>query len=131
MHDLLNQLAIPHVYRDGPQRKHDWHSGWVEEAVGLLLNPQANTPSIHRRRQETGFCRWTRSSGRSVRRCRQQGTEAAAANAVVIEPTAAPFGPREPHQPVMFRADDPFLLPIGNNRTGGVLLMGRVLQPQA
>jgi len=36
-HRLLLDLKIPHEYRDGPQRKHDWHSGWVEEAVELLL----------------------------------------------------------------------------------------------
>ena len=36
-HQLLLDLKIPHEYRDGPQRKHDWHSGWVEEAVELLL----------------------------------------------------------------------------------------------
>jgi S-formylglutathione hydrolase FrmB len=36
-HELLTKLEIPHVYRDGPQRKHDWHSGWVAEAVELLL----------------------------------------------------------------------------------------------
>lgn len=38
MRDLLVQLKVPHQYRDGPERKHDWHSGWVEEAVELLLN---------------------------------------------------------------------------------------------
>ena len=37
VHALLDELKIPHQYRDGPQRKHDWHSGWVEEAVGLLI----------------------------------------------------------------------------------------------
>jgi len=36
-HDLLWQLKIPHGYRNGPKRKHDWHSGWVSEAVELLL----------------------------------------------------------------------------------------------
>jgi S-formylglutathione hydrolase FrmB len=36
-HSQLDDLAIPHVYRDGPLRKHDWHSGWVSEAVELLL----------------------------------------------------------------------------------------------
>ena len=36
-HQLLLDLKIPHDYRDGPQLKHDWHSGWVEEAVELLL----------------------------------------------------------------------------------------------
>jgi enterochelin esterase-like enzyme len=40
-HALLETLTIPHAYLDGPQRKHDWHSGWVSEAVDLLLiSPQ-------------------------------------------------------------------------------------------
>jgi S-formylglutathione hydrolase FrmB len=37
-HDLLTRLGIPHDYRDGPARKHDWHSGWVNEAVELLFS---------------------------------------------------------------------------------------------
>ena len=37
MHKLLNEKKIPHVYIDGPVRKHDWHSGWVEEGVKQLL----------------------------------------------------------------------------------------------
>ena len=36
-HDLLDTLKVPHAYRDGPERKHDWHSGWVPEAARLLL----------------------------------------------------------------------------------------------
>ena len=36
-HALMERLEIPHVYRDGPERVHDWHSGWVSEAVALLL----------------------------------------------------------------------------------------------
>ena len=34
---LLNELQIPHVYTDGPQREHTWQSGWLEEAVRALL----------------------------------------------------------------------------------------------
>jgi S-formylglutathione hydrolase FrmB len=36
-HALMTALKIAHEYRDGPARKHDWHSGWVFEALGLLL----------------------------------------------------------------------------------------------
>jgi S-formylglutathione hydrolase FrmB len=36
-HDLMDKLKIAHEYRDGPSRKHDWHSGWVKEAAELLL----------------------------------------------------------------------------------------------
>ena len=41
-HSLLDELKIPHAYRDGPQRKHEWHSGWVPEAVELLLGSAEN-----------------------------------------------------------------------------------------
>jgi S-formylglutathione hydrolase FrmB len=37
VHALMDELKIPHEYRDGPARKHDWHSGWVAEATELLL----------------------------------------------------------------------------------------------
>jgi S-formylglutathione hydrolase FrmB len=38
MHALLDELRIPHDYRAGPNRAHDWHSGWVCETVELLLD---------------------------------------------------------------------------------------------
>lgn len=37
-HALMRKLQIEHVYRDGPARKHDWHSGWVSEGVEALLS---------------------------------------------------------------------------------------------
>ncbi len=36
-HELMDKLKVAHEYRDGPSRKHDWHSGWVKEAAELLL----------------------------------------------------------------------------------------------
>ncbi len=36
-HALMDRLKVAHEYRDGPARKHDWHSGWVKEAVELLV----------------------------------------------------------------------------------------------
>ena len=39
VHALMEKLKIDHVYRDGPPRKHDWHSGWVDEAVEFLVKP--------------------------------------------------------------------------------------------
>ncbi len=35
-HALMEELKIPHAYRDGPQRKHHWNTGWVEEAARWL-----------------------------------------------------------------------------------------------
>lgn len=37
VHALMETKKIPHVYTDGPVRKHDWHSSWVAEAVEWLL----------------------------------------------------------------------------------------------
>jgi S-formylglutathione hydrolase FrmB len=39
VHALMERLKVEHDYRDGPRRKHDWHSGWVAEAVGFLVGP--------------------------------------------------------------------------------------------
>jgi len=42
VHALLQELKISHEYRDDPSRKHDWHSGWVSEAIELLMARQAD-----------------------------------------------------------------------------------------
>ena len=36
-HALLDKLKAAHEYRDEPDRKHDWHSGWVKEAAEMLV----------------------------------------------------------------------------------------------
>ena len=49
IHALLNELHIPHAYRSTPLRKHTWGSGWVPEAVELLLhvpNAEANEAEV-------------------------------------------------------------------------------------
>jgi serpin B len=53
----------------------------------------------------------------------EQGTEAAAATAVVIEPRSARITPD-------FRADHPFLFLIHDTRSGSVLFLGRVVNPK-
>ena len=57
----------------------------------------------------------------------EEGTEAAAATAVALAPTAAPV--RKPEEPVVFRADHPFLFLIRHNSTGAILFLGRLLAP--
>lgn len=39
---LLKRLQIPHVYHDGPQRKHNWNSGWLPQAVEFLVRQTGN-----------------------------------------------------------------------------------------
>ena len=35
-------IELEHSYRDGPELKHNWHSGWVPEAVELLMRSTEN-----------------------------------------------------------------------------------------
>lgn len=34
---LMRERKVPHRYANGPKREHRWGSGWVPEAVELLL----------------------------------------------------------------------------------------------
>jgi len=54
----------------------------------------------------------------------EEGTEAAAAAAVVTE------GGKASTTPVVFRADHPFLFLIRHDKTGAILFIGRVTRPQ-
>ena len=56
----------------------------------------------------------------------EQGTEAAAATGIAMRPTAMPL----PEQPVVFRADHPFLFLLRDTRTGVALFIGRVMNPR-
>ena len=58
----------------------------------------------------------------------EEGTEAAAATAVVVKLAAAPETP----EPIpVFRADHPFIFLIQDNETGSILFMGRLSDPTA
>jgi hypothetical protein len=35
-HELMQRLAIPHLYENATRRVHRWDTGWLEEAVSLL-----------------------------------------------------------------------------------------------
>ena len=36
-HELMQSLDISHTFRDGPKRVHRWDSGWLREAIEILL----------------------------------------------------------------------------------------------
>jgi len=59
----------------------------------------------------------------------EEGTEAAAATAVVVAPTGLP--PRHQKRPPVFRADRPFLYLIRDVNSGAILFIGRVTDPTA
>jgi serpin B len=54
----------------------------------------------------------------------EEGTEAAAATGVEVKSVAAIEGP------AVFRADHPFVFLIRDNRTGGILFLGRLVDPR-
>ncbi len=56
----------------------------------------------------------------------EDGTEAAAATAVIISRTSMPVIPESPK---IFRADHPFIFVIRENKTESLLFIGRVLDP--
>jgi serpin B len=56
----------------------------------------------------------------------EEGTEAAAATAVEVTAAAAPV-PRQ--EPVIFKADHPFVFLIQDKHTGSILFLGRVMDP--
>jgi serpin B len=56
----------------------------------------------------------------------EEGTEAAAATSTVMRSLSMPSVRPEP---IIFRADHPFLFLIRDNRSGGILFMGRVADP--
>ncbi len=56
----------------------------------------------------------------------EKGTEAAAATAVIMAGAGAPANPQ---QPVVVRADHPFIFFIRDQQTGSILFIGRVLDP--
>ena len=55
----------------------------------------------------------------------EEGTEAAAATAVVMKLRS------RPKPPPVFRADHPFMFLIRDNRTGSILFLGRVMNPKS
>jgi serpin B len=57
----------------------------------------------------------------------EEGTEAAAATGVAIGVTSMPVR----QEPVVFKADHPFVFLIRHNQTGAILFMGRLSEPSS
>ena len=58
----------------------------------------------------------------------EQGTEAAAATAVAMAPTAAPVTPKP--KPILVRVDHPFLFAVQHRTSGACLFIGRLVNPR-
>jgi serpin B len=57
----------------------------------------------------------------------EEGTEAAAATAVMMRATAMPMA----QERVVFKADHPFVFVIRDNESGAILFAGRLMEPEA
>jgi len=57
----------------------------------------------------------------------EEGTEAAASSGVVMKRVAAPL----PEEPVVFKADHPYLYMIRDTQTGSLLFLGRMTDPRS
>ncbi len=55
----------------------------------------------------------------------EEGTEAAAATGITMTYAMA----AQVQRPIVFRADHPFIFLIRDNKSGGILFMGRVVDP--
>lgn len=65
---------------------------------------------------------------KAVVRIDEEGTEAAAATAVIMARAGAGL---DPNKPIAFKADHPFLFTLRDTRTGVVLFVGRVMDVEA
>jgi len=65
--------------------------------------------------------------GDIVHRAAEENTEAPAATAVVVRPTAVPV---QPVAPEPFRVDHPFLFYLVEDATGMILFEGRIANPR-
>ncbi len=36
-HRMMQELKIPHAYRDGPKRRHHWNTGWMAELAAWIV----------------------------------------------------------------------------------------------
>jgi serpin B len=60
----------------------------------------------------------------------EKGTEAAAATAVLMAPSAAPLPPNQKPKPIVVRVDRPFAFAIQHRESGACLFLGRITDPR-
>jgi serpin B len=125
----LRQLAaVPKVVLTMPKFKMTRQFG-LKGALGALGMPQAFEKNSANFSGMTGKRDFVMSAviHKAYVDVNEEGTEAAAATAVVISRALAVAPIRT--QPPIFRADHPFIFLIRDNRSGSILFMGRVTNP--
>jgi serpin B len=91
----------------------------------LAFSDKADFSGMTGRPVEKGSLKIGAIAHRAVIEVEEEGTEAAAATAIVMVPTAA-----MPQTPEPFRVDRPFLFYIVDERSGAILFQGRISNPR-
>jgi serpin B len=97
--------------------------------MALAFSDQADFSGMTGRPASEGSLKIDAILHRAAMDVMEEGTEAAAATAVVMFPTAAPR-PERPPEPEPFHIDHPFLFFIADRTTGAVLFAGRIIDPR-
>ncbi len=120
--------SVPKVIVTIPRFKVTQQFG-LSEALGAMGMPQAFEKGVADFSGMTGKRDFAMSAviHKAYIDVNEEGTEAAAATAVVMSRAMAVAPYRMP--PPIFRADHPFIFLIRDNRSGGILFMGRVTDP--
>jgi serpin B len=97
--------------------------------MALAFSDQADFSGMAGRPASEGSLKIDAILHRAVMDVMEEGTEAAAATAVVMFPTAA-ARPERPKEPEPFHVDHPFLFFIADRTTGAILFAGRIIDPR-
>jgi serpin B len=97
--------------------------------MALAFSGQADFSGMTGRPASEGSLKIDAILHRAIMDVMEEGTEAAAATAVVMFPTAA-ARPERPPEPEPFHIDHPFLFFIADRTTSAVLFAGRIIDPR-
>jgi serpin B len=115
-----------------PRFKAAFKAGFVapfrQAGMTLPFEDAADFSGITGRPPSAGGVKIGQIIHRAVIEVAEESTEAAAATAIVVVPTAAL--PMRPEQPEVIRVDRPFLFYVIDDATGAVLFQGRITDPR-
>jgi serpin B len=123
--DQLVALTMP---RFKAEFKAELKTPFRQAGMTLPFEDTADFSGITGRPPSAGGVKIGQIVHRAVIEVAEESTEAAAATAIVIAPTAAL--PMPPEQPEIIRVDRPFLFYVIDDATGAILFQGRITDPR-
>lgn len=123
--EILSSLADSQVILSFPQFEYDSEFALSQTLQALGMKDAFSTQADFTGMEPNGELFISEVLHKAYVKVNEEGTEAAAATAVVMEAKAMPMQ----KEPVEMRIDHPFIFLIRDNSTGTILFMGRVLDP--